>query len=80
MFIATLLCNPATPVLDRTTVESLRNAWGGGDAIWLDPGIADLEIRGRFNVADAMMSLDLIARTTGTRIIELPFNQYLLVR
>jgi phosphoserine phosphatase len=40
MFIATLLCNPATPVLDRTTVESLRNAWGGGDAIWLDPGIA----------------------------------------
>jgi phosphoserine phosphatase len=40
MFIATLLCNPATPVLDRTTVESLRNAWGGGDAIWLDPGVA----------------------------------------
>lgn len=40
MFIASLLCNPATPVLDRTTVESLRNAWGGGDAIWLDPGIA----------------------------------------
>ncbi|MEO6300716.1 MAG: phosphoserine phosphatase SerB [Paracoccaceae bacterium] len=40
MFIATLLTNPATPVLDRATVESLRNAWGGGDAIWLDPGIA----------------------------------------
>ncbi len=40
MFIATLLTNPATPVLDRTTVESLRNAWGGGDARWLDPGIA----------------------------------------
>ncbi len=51
-----------------------------GMEIWLDPGIADLEIRGRFNVADAMVSLDLIARTTGTRMIELPFDQYLLVR
>ena len=40
MFIATLLTNPARPTLDRTTVESLRNAWAGGDATWLDPGIA----------------------------------------
>lgn len=40
MFIASLLTNPARPVLDRVTVESLRNAWGGGDAIWLDPGVA----------------------------------------
>jgi phosphoserine phosphatase len=40
MFIATLLTNPARPVLDRVTVESLRNAWGGGDALWLDPGVA----------------------------------------
>ena len=40
MFIATLLTNPAHPVLDRVTVESLRNAWGGGDAVWLDPGVA----------------------------------------
>lgn len=40
MFIATLLTNPETPKLDRVTVESLRNAWGGGDAVWLDPGIA----------------------------------------
>jgi phosphoserine phosphatase len=40
MFIATLLTNPATPKLDRATVESLRNAWGGGDAIWLNPAIA----------------------------------------
>ena len=40
MFIATLLTNPATPVLDRATVESLRNAWGGGDARWLEPGVA----------------------------------------
>ena len=40
MYIATLLTNPDRPVLDRVTVESLRNAWGGGDAIWLDPGVA----------------------------------------
>ncbi|WP_022703613.1 phosphoserine phosphatase SerB [Pseudorhodobacter ferrugineus] len=40
MFTATLLTNPATPVLDRTSVESLRNAWGGGDAVWLNPAIA----------------------------------------
>ena len=40
MFIVTLLTNPETPILDRMTVESLRNAWGGGDAIWLDAGIA----------------------------------------
>ena len=40
MFTATLLTNPQNPRLDRATVESLRNAWGGGDARWLDPGIA----------------------------------------
>ncbi len=40
MFIATLLTNPETPVLERATVEALRNAWGGGDARWLDPGVA----------------------------------------
>lgn len=40
MFIVTLLTNPDTPVLERVTVESLRNAWGGGEARWLDPGVA----------------------------------------
>lgn len=40
MFVATLLTAPHLPVLDRTTVESLRNAWGGGDAMWLDPAVA----------------------------------------
>ena len=40
MFIVTLLTNPETPKLDRVAVESLRNAWGGGDAVWLDPGVA----------------------------------------
>lgn len=40
MFIATLLTNPDRPVLDRALVEALRNAWGGGAARWLDPGVA----------------------------------------
>ena len=40
MFIATLLTNPNRRGLDRVTVESLRNAWGGGNAVWLDPAIA----------------------------------------
>jgi len=40
MYVATLLTNPATPKLDAATVEALRNAWGGGSAIWLNPGIA----------------------------------------
>ncbi len=40
MYVATLLTNPATPQLDAATVEALRNAWGGGSAIWLNPGIA----------------------------------------
>jgi len=40
MHVATLLTNPAHPVLERATVEALRNAWGGGEAVWLDPGVA----------------------------------------
>ena len=40
MFVATLLTSPAKPALDRVTVESVRNAWGGGDAVWLQPGVA----------------------------------------
>ncbi|MEZ5798215.1 MAG: phosphoserine phosphatase SerB [Paracoccaceae bacterium] len=40
MHVVSLLTNPETPVLDRETVESLRNAWGGGAARWLDPGVA----------------------------------------
>jgi len=40
MHAVTLLTNPQTPTLDRETVESLRNAWGGGDAQWLATGEA----------------------------------------
>ena len=40
MFTASLLTNPAKPTLDHATVDSLRNAWGGGAVRWLNPGIA----------------------------------------
>lgn len=40
MLVATLLCNPANPVLEPALPESLRNAWGGGEVTWLAPGIA----------------------------------------
>jgi len=40
MFIATMLTNPARPALDAAAVESLRDAWGGGEARWLAPGEA----------------------------------------
>ncbi len=37
MYVATLLTTPEKRTLDRTLVDSLRNAWGGGDAQWLSP-------------------------------------------
>ena len=37
MFTAILLTSPFNPSLDAALVESLRNAWGGGDALWLAP-------------------------------------------
>ncbi len=40
MFTAVLITDPTRPALDRATVEALRNAWGGGAALWLDPGVA----------------------------------------
>lgn len=40
MFVATLLTAPTAPCLDETLVTSLRNAWGGGDAVWLAEGEA----------------------------------------
>ncbi len=37
MYVATLITNPDAPTLNQTLVESLRNAWGGGDIVWLSP-------------------------------------------
>jgi phosphoserine phosphatase len=62
MHVVTLLANPETPVLERVTVESLRNAWGGGEARWLDPGVAaefDLEAvpENRWEVWEGLQAL-----------------------
>jgi phosphoserine phosphatase len=40
MFIATVLANPDQRNLESGLLDSLRNAWGGGDVVWLDPGVA----------------------------------------
>ena len=40
MFVATLLCDPSAPKLDAALPVNLRNAWGGGDVIWLMPDVA----------------------------------------
>ncbi|MFN3606156.1 MAG: phosphoserine phosphatase SerB, partial [Cypionkella sp.] len=40
MYIASLITNPAKPSLDRASVEALQGAWGGGDAVWLNTGVA----------------------------------------
>jgi phosphoserine phosphatase len=48
MFIATLLTDPASPCLEEALVRALRDAWGGGDAVWLAEGEAaefPLEVR-----------------------------------
>jgi len=37
MFVVTLLTSPMSPSLDPALVDSLRNAWGGGEARWLAP-------------------------------------------
>jgi phosphoserine phosphatase len=75
MFIATLLTAPDRPMLDRATVESLRNAWGGGDARWLDPGVAaefavEAMPENRWDVWEGLQSLgvDLVVqRAEGRR-------------
>ena len=35
MFITTLLTSPERPSLDPSLLDALRNAWGGGDVVWL---------------------------------------------
>ena len=40
MFTATFLTSPDRANLDPALVQSLRNAWGGGDVFWLAPDVA----------------------------------------
>ncbi|MDJ0826210.1 MAG: phosphoserine phosphatase SerB [Rhodobacter sp.] len=45
MFVITLLTNPAQRSLDPMLVASLRNAWGGGSAVWLAPDeVAEFQV------------------------------------
>jgi phosphoserine phosphatase len=52
MFTVTLITNPAM-YLDPALVSNLRNAMGGGDAVWLDPNHA-----AEFEVARLPKNLD----------------------
>ena len=74
MFTVTLLTNPETPVLERMTIETLRNAWGGGDARWLEPAVAaefDMPMvpDNRWQVWEDLQALrvDLIVQATAGR-------------
>ena len=74
MFTVTLLTNPETPVLERMTVETLCNAWGGGDARWLEPAVAaefDMPMvpDNRWQVWEDLQALrvDLIVQATAGR-------------
>lgn len=73
MFTATLITNPAM-FLDATMVAALRNAMGGGEAVWLNPNNAaefDLPKLPK-NIAQVWESLqgegvDLIVQPAGNR-------------
>ncbi len=52
MYTATLIARPGT--LDPALAEALRNAWGGGDLVWLSPDeAADFEIPSVPDTADS---------------------------
>lgn len=40
MFTVTVLSAPSSRTVEATLVENLRNAWGGGEAVWLSVGEA----------------------------------------
>lgn len=74
MYIATLLCNPAKPCLSPALVDSLRNAWGGGDATWLAPDIAaefplDIQPDNQWQVWEDLQNLgvDLVVQPRANR-------------
>ena len=75
MHVATLIANPDRANLDRATVEALRDAWGGGAARWLNPGVAaefDLAAMpgNRWEVWDGLQALGLdlvVQRSEGRR-------------
>ena len=69
VFYVTLLTDPANPVLVPELVENLRNAWGGGDAVWLSTGeAAEFSVLARPDNVDAVwadlqkVGVDLVAQ------------------
>jgi phosphoserine phosphatase len=40
MYTVTLLSAPETPAVEPALAEALRNAWGGGEVLWLAPDVA----------------------------------------
>jgi phosphoserine phosphatase len=74
MFIATVLANPAQRNLEGALLDSLRNAWGGGDVIWLDQGVSaefalPMMPENRWQVWDDLqaMGLDLVVQAAQGR-------------
>ena len=72
MFIATLIARPGG--LDAALAESLRNAWGGGDLVWLAPDeaaeFALVEVPGnRWEVWESLQaqSVDLVIQPADGR-------------
>ncbi len=74
MFTVTLLTAPSNPTLDPALVDSLRNAWGGGDAVWLAPDeAAEFPVMKRPDNFDQVwadcqnLNTDLCIQATGHR-------------
>lgn len=74
MFTVVLLTSPGTRGLEPALVESLRNAWGGRDAVWLAPDeaaeFAVAESPGNFREvweSCQAMQVDLVVVPTATR-------------
>lgn len=74
MYTATLIASPEARNLEAALAESLRNAWGGGDALWLAPDEAaeftlDALPDNRWDVwADLQnMGVDLVIQPTENR-------------
>ena len=72
MFVATLLCDPSTPKLDAALPVNLRNAWGGGDVIWLMPDVA-----AEFALASVPANFDVVweeCQTLGVDLVIQPME------
>lgn len=70
MYYVTLLSDPVRPMLEGELVENLRNAWGGGDAVWLSLGEA-----AEFKVLERPDNVDTVwaeLQNAGVDLVVLP--------